>query len=114
MSTLTSVNTATSSNSARTITVTATDQGLPTALSFEASEYRRGATHLAAEIVRLAQRSTLLAKAERRQALAAAGMASVLLDRLGLPTPEAVAVGLARLDAAETTGTSVTSWVRAV
>ncbi|WP_040815172.1 hypothetical protein [Nocardia concava] len=107
------VSTATSSNTARTITVTATDQGTITELRFDAGVYGHGAGALAAEIVRLAQRSTLLAKAHRREALAAAGLAPVLLDRLGLPAPEAVAAELARLDAPAAANAPRT-WVRAV
>lgn len=107
------VSTATSSNPSRTISVTATDQGTITGLQFEASVYGHGAAALAAEIVRLAQRSTLLAKARRREALAEAGLAAVLLDRLGLPGPEAVDAELARLDA-PTAAEPAHSWVRAL
>ncbi|MGW4125596.1 hypothetical protein [Nocardia sp. NPDC004711] len=107
------VATATSSNPARTITVTATDVGQITELRIEASEYGRGAAALADEIVRQAQRCTLLARARRRETLAAAGLAPVLLDRLGLPGPEAVAAALARLDA-PAADTAPHGWVRAL
>ncbi|MEU6584340.1 hypothetical protein [Nocardia sp. NPDC046763] len=103
--------TTTSSN--RTITVTATDAGQITELRFEASEYGHGAASLAAEIVRLAQRCTLLARGRRRDALAAMGLAGVLLDRLGLPDPDTVATELARLDA-RTADAAPHSWVRAL
>ncbi|MGW5107661.1 hypothetical protein [Nocardia sp. NPDC004123] len=103
--------TTTSSN--RTITVTATDAGQIIELRFEAAEYGRGAAALAAEIVRLAQRCTLLARARRREVLAAFGLADVLLDRLGLPDPHTVAAELARLDA-PTADTTPHSWVRAL
>lgn len=109
------VSTATSTNRARTVTVTATSAGTITALSFEPSVYGHGAAALAADIVRAAQRSTLLARAHRREVLAAAGLAPVLLDRLGLPGPEAVADELARLDA-ETADDAAAprGWVRAL
>ncbi|MFJ9369575.1 hypothetical protein ACIRRA_34870 [Nocardia sp. NPDC101769] len=103
--------TTTSSN--RTIVVTATDAGQIIELRFEAGEYAHGAAALAAEIVRLARRCTLLARARRREALADVGLAEVLLNRLGLPDPETVAAELARLDA-PTADTAPRSWVRAL
>ncbi|MFE3195900.1 hypothetical protein ACFXHA_43360 [Nocardia sp. NPDC059240] len=90
---------ATSSNAAGTLAVTCTDQGLVTDLRFEVSDYAHGAAALAAEIVRLTQRSTLLARARRREILADLGLADVLLDRLGLPDRATVAAELERLDA---------------
>lgn len=105
--------TATSTNSAHTITVACTDQGTITELHFAASVYAYGADTLASEILRLAQRSTLVAKAHRREMLAAAGLAPVLLDRLALPSPEAVTAELARLDAPTATD-APRSWVRAI
>ncbi|MGV9667418.1 hypothetical protein ACWDUL_05950 [Nocardia niigatensis] len=103
----------TTTSSTRTITVTATDAGQITELRFEAGEYGHGAAALAAEIVRLAQRCTLLARARRREALAAIGLADVLLDRLGLPGPQTVAAELARLDA-PTADSIPHRWVRAL
>ncbi|MFE4459262.1 hypothetical protein ACFROC_18060 [Nocardia tengchongensis] len=109
------VATATSTNAAGTITVTATDAGTITELRFAAPEYGHGAAALAAEILRLVQRSTLLARARRREALAQAGLAAVLLDRLGLPAPEVVAAELERLDAtAATAAATPRGWVRAL
>ncbi|MGV9668391.1 hypothetical protein [Nocardia niigatensis] len=103
----------TTTSSTRTITVTCTDAGQITELRFEASEYGYGAAALAAEIVRLTQRCTLLARARRREALAAIGLADVLLDRLGLPAPETVTAELARLDA-PAADAAPHSWVRAL
>ncbi|MVU76064.1 hypothetical protein GPX89_02255 [Nocardia sp. ET3-3] len=99
--------------STRTITVTTTDAGQIIELRFEACEYGYGASALAAEILRLAQRCTLLARARRRDALAAAGLANVLLDRLGLPNPETLATELSRLDAPTAESTPHT-WLRAL
>ncbi|AYF78039.1 hypothetical protein D7D52_34200 [Nocardia yunnanensis] len=99
--------------STRTITVTATDAGQLIELRFDATEYAYGAAALAAEIQRLAQRCTLLARARRRDALAALGLADVLLDRLGLPGPETVATELARLDA-PAADAPPHSWMRAL
>ncbi|MFE3229837.1 hypothetical protein [Nocardia sp. NPDC059228] len=107
------VATATSSNTTRTVTVTATDQGAITELRIDDAVYGRGAGHLAAEILRLTHRSTLLARARRREILAAAGLAPVLLDRLGLPDPDAVAGELAHLDA-PAADTAAHGWVRAL
>ncbi|AYF78329.1 hypothetical protein D7D52_35925 [Nocardia yunnanensis] len=105
--------TATSTNAARSITVTCTDAGAITELHFEPAVYGHGARSLAAEILRLSQRSTLLAKARRRQLLADAGLAPVLLDRLGLPFPEAVDAQLAALED-QGTPEAPRGWVRAI
>ncbi|WP_460725648.1 hypothetical protein [Nocardia heshunensis] len=93
--------------------MTCTDQGIVTGLQFEVGDYAHGAAALAAEIVRLAQRSTLLARARRRETLAGIGLAPVLLDRLGLPDPATVAAELDRLDA-PTADDVPRSWVRAL
>lgn len=104
---------ATSGNPAGTLAVTCTDQGIVIDLQFQVGDYTHGAATLAAEIVRLAQRSTLLARARRRETLAGIGLAPVLLDRLGLPAPETVAAELERLDAPTAEDVPHT-WVRAL
>ncbi|MFC8046590.1 hypothetical protein [Nocardia sp. NPDC057353] len=105
------VTVAASSNRAGTVTVRATDQGMPVEIAFERSEYRYGAQTLAAEILRLTKRSTIAAKAKRREALAEAGMPADILDRLGLPTRGQAVDELDRMDDADT---GPTSWMRPV
>ncbi|WP_067646463.1 hypothetical protein [Nocardia harenae] len=105
------VTVAASSNRAGTITVRATDQGMPVEIGFERSEYRYGAQALADEILRLTRRSTIAAKAKRREALAEAGMPADILDRLGLPTRHQAVDELDRMDDADT---GPTSWMRPV
>ncbi|MET9488817.1 hypothetical protein [Nocardia sp. NPDC006630] len=96
------VTVAASSNRAGTLTVHATDQGIPVQIRFERGEYRYGAQALADEILRLSKRSALVARSRRRELLAATGMPAELLDRLGLPTRQAAVDELDRLDDADT------------
>ncbi|MGV9834433.1 hypothetical protein ACWDUL_09590 [Nocardia niigatensis] len=96
------VTVAAAANRSGTVTVRATDRGLPVEIRFERGEYRYGASALAAEILRLTQRSALAARARRREQLAEAGVPEALLDRLGLPTRQAAADELDRLDDADT------------
>ncbi|WP_327143893.1 hypothetical protein [Nocardia sp. NBC_01327] len=96
------VTVAASSNRAGTLTVHATDQGIPVQIRFERGEYRYGAQALADEILRLSKRSALVAKSRRRELLAETGMPEELLDRLGLPTRQAAVDELDRLDDADT------------
>ncbi|SUA77027.1 Uncharacterised protein [Nocardia otitidiscaviarum] len=105
------VTTASSSNRAGTVTVRATDQGMPVEISFERGEYRYGAQALADEILRLTKRSAIAAKARRRELLAEAGLPDDALDRLGLPTRRAAVEALDHLDDADT---GQTSWVKPV
>ncbi|TLG04699.1 hypothetical protein FEK35_19935 [Nocardia cyriacigeorgica] len=105
------VTVAASSNRSGTISVRATDQGMPVEIKFERSEYRYGAQALAAEILRLTQRSTVAAKARRREVLAESGMPDDILDRLGLPTRQQAVDELDRIDDADT---GQTSWMRPV
>lgn len=105
------VTVASSSSRAGTVTVRATDQGMPVEISFERGEYRYGAQALADEILRLTKRSTIAAKARRREILAEAGMPDDALDRLGLPTRQAAVDELDRLDDEDT---GQTSWVKPV
>ncbi|MFE2958916.1 hypothetical protein [Nocardia tengchongensis] len=103
------VTVATSGNRAGTVTVSATDQGLPVEIRFERAEYRYGAPALAAEILRLTRRSAIVARSRRRALLAAEGVPDAVLDRLGLPTRQATVDELDRLDDADT---GQTSWLR--
>ncbi|WP_330252427.1 hypothetical protein OG874_41190 [Nocardia sp. NBC_00565] len=105
------VTVASSSNRSGTISVRATDQGMPIEIKFERSEYRYGAQTLADEILRLTKRSTVAARARRRELLAEAGMPADILDKLGLPTRQAAVDELDRIDDADT---GPTSWMRPV
>ncbi|MFC9997917.1 hypothetical protein [Nocardia sp. NPDC127526] len=96
------VTVAASSNRAGTVTVRATDQGMPVEIRFERGEYRYGAQALADEILRLTNRSAIAAKSRRRELLAEAGVPEEVLDRLGLPTRQAAVDELDRLDDADT------------
>ncbi|WP_280455426.1 hypothetical protein [Nocardia brasiliensis] len=87
------VTVAASTNRSGTISVRATDQGMPVEIKFERSEYRYGAQTLANEILRLTKRSTVAAKARRRELLAEAGMPADILDRLGQPPRQAAGGG---------------------
>ncbi|MEV4129812.1 hypothetical protein AB0L63_30735 [Nocardia sp. NPDC051990] len=105
------VTVASSTNRSGTISVRATDQGMPIEIKFERSEYRYGAQTLANEILRLTKRSTVAARARRRELLAEAGMPADILDKLGLPTRQAAVDELDRIDDADT---GPTSWMRPV
>ena len=100
-----------SRNRAGTLLVRATDQGTPVEITFERSEYRYGAQALADEILRLTRRSTIAAKARRRELLAENGMPETMLDQLGLPTRQEAVDELDRIDDADT---GPTSWMRPV
>lgn len=76
----------TSTNRPGTLSVRATDQGLPVEIHIDRRELRYGAEALAAEILRLSRTAAIQARAKRRVELAAAGIAEEILDRLGLPT----------------------------
>ncbi|MBU3061667.1 hypothetical protein KO481_09030 [Nocardia sp. NEAU-G5] len=105
------VTVAASTNRSGTISVRATDQGMPVEIKFERSEYRYGAQALAAEILRLTKRSAIVAKARRREVLAESGMPVEILDKLGLPTRQAAVDELDRMDDEDT---GPTSWMRPV
>jgi len=105
------VTVAASANRSGTISVRATDQGMPVEIKFERSEYRYGAQALAAEILRLTKRSAIVAKARRREVLSESGMPVEILDKLGLPTRQAAVDELDRMDDEDT---GPTSWMRPV
>ncbi|MFF3569419.1 hypothetical protein [Nocardia jiangxiensis] len=105
------VTVASSTNRSGTISVRATDQGMPVEIKFERSEYRYGAQALAGEILRLTKRSAIVAKARRRELLAESGMPVEILDKLGLPTRQTAVDELDRMDDEDT---GPTSWMRQV
>ncbi|MBL1075004.1 hypothetical protein JK358_11425 [Nocardia sp. 2] len=105
------VTVAASSNRANTVTVRATDQGMPVEIVFERSEYRYGAQALADEILRLTKRAAIVAKSQRREMLTELGMPEDILNRLGLPTRQAAVDELDRLDEADT---GQATWMRRV
>lgn len=72
------------------IVVETTEQGLPRAITIEASEMDQPASALARRILRLCQQSALQAGLRRREQLVAAGVDSQTLSYLGLPTADDV------------------------
>ncbi len=97
---------AASANGAGTVTVYATDQGLPVEIRVTESELRYGAQPLAEQILRLTRLAATEAGVRRRELLSAAGMPAVVVDRLGLPTRN-------DLDSAPMeSGTDPFSWLR--
>ncbi|MGW5105588.1 hypothetical protein [Nocardia sp. NPDC004123] len=103
------VTVAAATNGSGTVSVRATDQGMPVEIRFERAEYRYGAPALAAEMLRLTRCSAIVARARRREQLAEAGVPEAMLDRLGLPTRQAAVDELDRLDDADA---GQTSWLR--
>jgi hypothetical protein len=98
-------------NRAGTVTVRATNQGMPVEVRIERSELRYGAAALAEEILRLCRLATLEAGAKRRELLAKHGMSEDMLDQLGLPTRSAVAAAAER---SEGTDNTPKTWLRPV
>lgn len=111
MTVIPNVTVAARTNRSGTLTVEATDQGLPVRIDVHGSELKFGAQPLADEILRLCSQAALEAGARRRELLAETGVPGEVLDRLGLPTRETVAAREAEFDARETTPTS---WLRHV
>ena len=101
----------TRTNRAGTVTVSATDQGLPVDVSIAKSELRYGAQPLADEILRLCRAATVEAGARRRDQLAQHGVPVNILDRLGLPTRSQAADLEEELEEQET---GPSSWLRPV
>ncbi|WP_282776041.1 MULTISPECIES: hypothetical protein [unclassified Nocardia] len=73
------------------IKVRTTEQGLPVAIRVNPSELHRDPSQLAAEVLRLCQRSAARAGVERRKQLEEAGVSAETLQRSGLPTEADVA-----------------------
>lgn len=103
--------TATAGNIAGTVSVRTTEQGLPVEIRIDRRELRYGAQRLADEILELCRRSTLAAGARRREELAASGMPTAVLDRLGLPTHADLARARYDRDAEDPDATPA-SWLR--
>ncbi|MFD4181647.1 hypothetical protein [Rhodococcus sp. NPDC058514] len=100
---------ATVANRAGTITVRATDQGLPLEIRIDQRELRYGGTQLAASILEVCKRSTLEARVRRRADLTEQGVPLEVLDKLGLPTRNELAA-IQHAEAEEEA--APTSWMR--
>ncbi|MBJ8338589.1 hypothetical protein JGU71_06810 [Antrihabitans sp. YC3-6] len=74
------------------ISLRTTEQGLPISVAIERSELRRDPVALAQEILRLCKQSANRAGLLRREELVSAGIAKDVLDQMGLPKPEDVAL----------------------
>ncbi|WP_124247491.1 hypothetical protein [Gordonia sp. X0973] len=72
------------------IVVETTEQGLPRAITIEASEMDQPAAVLAKRIVGLCRQAALTAGLRRREQLVAAGVDSATLSYMGLPTADDV------------------------
>lgn len=102
---------AAATNRAGTVTVHTTEQGLPTDVRIDPRELRYGGQRLADEILELCKRSAMEAGARRRAELEDDGMATNVLDQLGLPTRAQVADAQLQQDEEEH---APTSWMRPV
>ncbi|MGF6881221.1 hypothetical protein ABIA39_001101 [Nocardia sp. GAS34] len=74
------------------VAVKTTETGLPTAVSVDRAQLRRDPDELAGEILRLCRQASARARLARRTELAATGVDAEILDGLGLPTTEQVAL----------------------
>lgn len=81
---------ATASTRSGTITVTATEQGIPTSIEIDPSELLRAPGLLAKRLTDLCKQAGTRAGYERRRQLAAAGVDATVLSYLRLPTAEDV------------------------
>lgn len=102
---------ATVGNRSGTITVRATDQGLPLEIRIDQRELRYGGNQLAASILEVCKRSALEAKVRRRADLTEQGVSPEVLDKLGLPTRNELA---AAQHAEVEDEPAPTSWMRQV
>ncbi|MET4609522.1 hypothetical protein ABIC28_000492 [Rhodococcus sp. PvR044] len=100
---------ATVGNRAGTVTVRATDQGMPLAIHIDQRELRYGGTQLAASILEVCTRATAEAKVRRRADLTEQGVPAEVLDALGLPTRNELAAAAYQEDEEEA---APTSWMR--
>ncbi|MGW6376804.1 hypothetical protein ACWFRB_12165 [Rhodococcus sp. NPDC055112] len=100
---------ATVGNRAGTVTVRATDQGLPLAINIDQRELRYGGTQLAASVLEVCKRAAAEAKVRRRADLTEQGVPSEVLDALGLPTRNELAAAAYPEDEEES---APTSWMR--
>ena len=74
------------------IMVQTTEMGLPTAIDIDRESLRGDPEALAGTILRLFEQASARARMARRDEMAAAGVARDVLDGLGLPTAEEVAL----------------------
>ncbi|WP_433709532.1 hypothetical protein ACQP2U_23950 [Nocardia sp. CA-084685] len=74
------------------ISVETTELGLPLSVVVDRAELQRHPADLAAEIVRLCRQSANRARLARRADLAEAGVAHDVLNRMGLPTADGLAL----------------------
>lgn len=73
------------------ITVSATEQGLPVAITVDVAVLKQDPGELAARILRLCRRAADRAGLERRRQLSEAGVSGEVISLLGLPTADTVA-----------------------
>ncbi|OZE93845.1 hypothetical protein CH302_22090 [Rhodococcus sp. 15-2388-1-1a] len=93
------------------VTVRATEHGLPIGIAIDERELRYGGGALASAILEHCVRASAAARAQRRTLLAEDGVPTEVLDRLGLPTRARVAAE-ANADLAE--DPAPTSWLKQV
>lgn len=94
------------------IVVRTTEQGLPVGITIDADELRKDSSALAAEVLRLCQKSAKRAGLARREQLAAVGFDPKLLAATGLPTEAEVAA--AEIIDEQEYDTEPPSWLRSV
>ncbi|MGS2808679.1 hypothetical protein [Nocardia sp. MW-W600-9] len=102
----------TASSLTGTIEVRTTEQGLPIGITVDPAELQRDPSALAAEVLRLCQKSAKRAGLARRNQLAAAGFDERLLAATGLPTEAEVAA--AEIVEEQDYDTEPQSWLRSV
>jgi hypothetical protein len=102
----------TAANRTGSLSVRATEQGLPLGISADPAELRRDPGALASDILRLCKQAANRAALARRAELEQAGVGSDALRRMGLPTPEEVAQS--ELQEEDEYDTEPESWLRSV
>jgi hypothetical protein len=107
----TTVVSAVSATRSGSVSVRATEHGVPIAIAIDERELRYGGTALASTILDRCTRATATAQAQRRIRLAEDGVPADILDRLGLPTDARTAAD-ANDDLAQEP--APTSWLRPV
>lgn len=105
------VTVASRTNRSGTVTVRATNQGMPIEVKIDRAELRYGAESLAGEIMRLCTLATMEAGVRRREMLLEHGMTDDIIDRLGLPTRADV---IAHTDADDAEDDTPRTWLRPV
>lgn len=107
----TTVVSAVSGTRSGSVTVRATEHGLPIGIAIDERELRYGGGALASTILQQCVRASAAARAQRRTLLAEDGVPTEVLDRLGLPTRAGVAAE-ANENLAE--DSAPTSWLKQV